>query len=286
MLHGFSKANVERISRVVRQIERRPQRPQQVRRRRPVGDGGGVDIRIFEIQSEADGDGVYNCYEQALDAEQWDDTNGDEKFKNKDDEPTEVDILNLAEYDPAAIYSAQLSTGDLLAAWQMVDDDKTSRWVGVALSPANNKHFGVILESISRGSITGTDPRATYLVKIDDEIAEDWVSATVAYSIDDRVTYDDRVWVAIKDHESHAAFYPYEGSPFWELWGEYEMEVLHWRSGTATNAVPWFQTNQVVEVAQYEGTWYIIATVINCVADGSYSIFWDEDKAKIKAVFA
>jgi len=86
-------------------------------------------IKIFKVQSEAAGDGVYNCYEQSLDATEWDDTTGDPKFDDLN--TTSVEVLNFAEHKPEAEYVAQLSSGDLLAAWRKPDDEGNSRWVGV-----------------------------------------------------------------------------------------------------------------------------------------------------------
>lgn len=45
-------------------------------RRRNISGGGSLNIKIFAVQSEAAGDGVYNCYEQTLDGSEWDDTTG------------------------------------------------------------------------------------------------------------------------------------------------------------------------------------------------------------------
>lgn len=92
-------------------------------------EDGGILKRIFVVQSEATGDGVYNCYEQTLDATEWADTAGDPKFDDKN--ATAIEVLNLAEFDPEATYVAHLAAGDLIAAWQMNDDEGNARWVGV-----------------------------------------------------------------------------------------------------------------------------------------------------------
>ena len=102
--------------------------------RRPPS-AGTISIKIFEVQSEATGDGVYNCYEQTLDATEWDDTAGDNKFDDKD--AVSVEVFNLAEYDPEATYVAHLAANDLIVAWQKVDDENTSRWIGLPLRQAN-----------------------------------------------------------------------------------------------------------------------------------------------------
>ena len=90
------------------------------------------DTRVFEVQSAATGDGVYNCYEQTLDATDWDDTAGDDKFDDKD--ATEVEVFNLLESDPEATYKEALAIGDRIRAWQWTDDEGESRWAGVPIT--------------------------------------------------------------------------------------------------------------------------------------------------------
>ncbi len=102
--------------------------------RRPPS-AGTVSIKLFEVQSAATGDGVYTCYEQTLDATEWDDTAGDSKVDDKD--AVEVEVLNLAEFDPEATYVAHLAANDLIVAWQKVDDESVSRWIGLPLRQAN-----------------------------------------------------------------------------------------------------------------------------------------------------
>ncbi len=90
-------------------------------------------IRIFEVQSALDtpSDGIYKCFEQTLDATEWADTAGDDKFDDKD--AVEVEVLNLLESNPAATYAAYLSPGDRIAAWQTKDDEGTNRWIGIPI---------------------------------------------------------------------------------------------------------------------------------------------------------
>jgi len=88
-----------------------------------------TDFKIFAVQSEAAGDGIYNCYEQMLDATEWDDTAGDPKFDDLN--TTSVEVLNLAENNPESTYVAHLAAGDFIAAWQKKDDEDNKRWVGV-----------------------------------------------------------------------------------------------------------------------------------------------------------
>lgn len=90
-----------------------------------------LNIKIFAVQDEATGDSVYNCFEQTLDATEWEDTDGDAKFDDLDAE--EVEVLNLDEAYPEDTYYAALSAGDLLSSWQMMDDEGTLRWVGTPI---------------------------------------------------------------------------------------------------------------------------------------------------------
>jgi hypothetical protein len=87
--------------------------------------------RIFEVQhaATAGGDGIYDCYAQTLDATEWDDTAGDSKVD--DFNTTEVEVLNLAEFDCEPEYAAQLRSGDLLLGFRHWDDEAGFCWVGV-----------------------------------------------------------------------------------------------------------------------------------------------------------
>jgi len=96
--------------------------------------GGGADIRIFEVQSAGGGDGLYDCYEQKLLASAWDDTDGDDKFTEKDETPEAVVVLNLIENDPVSDYVPALGKYDRISAWQMADSGNTQRWVGRPLT--------------------------------------------------------------------------------------------------------------------------------------------------------
>lgn len=87
--------------------------------------------KVFEVQSAGTGDGIYNCYEQTLDATEWADTAGDAKFSDRNTTSTEV--LNLAEFDPEATYVAQLAAGDMLLAFRVWDDEAGARWYGMPL---------------------------------------------------------------------------------------------------------------------------------------------------------
>ncbi len=105
------------------------------RSRGKPASAGAISIKLFEVQSAATGDGVYNCYEQTLDATEWDDTAGDNKLDDKNTDS--VEVFNLAEFDPEATYVAHLAANDLIVAWQKVDDEGTARWIGLPLRQAN-----------------------------------------------------------------------------------------------------------------------------------------------------
>lgn len=97
--------------------------------------GAGFVIKLYEVQSAATGDGIYNCYEQTLDATEWDDTAGDSKIDDKNED--NVEVLNLAEFDPEATYVAHLAIGDLIVAWKKIDDEANTRWIGIPFRQAN-----------------------------------------------------------------------------------------------------------------------------------------------------
>jgi hypothetical protein len=93
---------------------------------------GTTDIRVFQVQGNGGvGDGVYNCYEQVLDATEWDDTAGDDKFDELN--TTGVEVLNLLENNPQSTYAAYLGLEDRIAAWKVNDDEGNERWVGIPI---------------------------------------------------------------------------------------------------------------------------------------------------------
>ena len=98
----------------------------------------GAGIKIFEVQDQLDtpADGIYKCYQQTLDATEWDDTAGDDRFDNKEEvgEEVDVEVFNLFENNCSATYKEALATGDRIAAWKWTDDEGTSRWVGVPIT--------------------------------------------------------------------------------------------------------------------------------------------------------
>lgn len=282
-LYGLTTRDKDAVQRLLRSAQRQTE-PHRYRRNPRLL--GGADIRIFKVQSEAAGDGVYNCYEQTLNATEWTDTAGDPKFDDKN--TTSVEVLNLAEFDPEAEYTAALSAGDMLAAWQMTDDEGTKRWVGMPCGDfGTKKYFATIVDTISKGDvIDGTDPKTKYYVKMKDEAVDAWVSSETSYAEGDLVRYDGRIWECTKDHESHISRPPASDSAFWKAWGEMAMTVLHFKEENLPDAIPYYQIGNIVEVCQYENVWYILGTVINYVKGTKYSLMWDEEDGRAKAVFA
>lgn len=94
-------------------------------------DRSFVSGKVFVVVSAATGDGVYNCYEQTLDATDWDDTAGNDKFDHKNTDS--IEVFNLLENDPIADYSPALTVGDAIKAWQWIDDEGNKRWAGIPL---------------------------------------------------------------------------------------------------------------------------------------------------------
>lgn len=125
----LSERDNRRVQDVLRWSEREKNQRERYRRR------GGVSVvpqvKIFEVQSAATGDGIYNCYEQKLDATDWDDTSGADKFYDKD--AVSVEVFNLLENNPIATYAPSLALGDRIKASSFVDDEGNSRLVGMPL---------------------------------------------------------------------------------------------------------------------------------------------------------
>jgi len=133
----LSPRDAEKFQEIVRWYNRHKNLRHRLRKRSTGIGGGGTaatDIKIFEVQSAATGDGVYNCYEQTIDKTEWDDTSGDDKFDDKN--TTEVEILNLYENDPESSYKEGLAKYDRIIAWKKKDDEENDRWVGVPVAGA------------------------------------------------------------------------------------------------------------------------------------------------------
>ena len=77
---SFLGDKIRQISTAV--IRERPPSPSIIQKTKSP-PRGFANIKIFEVQSAAAGDGVYNCYQQKLDATDWTDTAGADKFDDK-----------------------------------------------------------------------------------------------------------------------------------------------------------------------------------------------------------
>jgi len=99
-----------------------------------TGVTGSSGFTIFEVQSDQSGvtgDGIYDCYEQEIDATEWPDTAGTDKLINKN--TTQVEIFNAFENNPEATYKEALATGDKLLTWEVPDDEAGTRVVGIPI---------------------------------------------------------------------------------------------------------------------------------------------------------
>jgi len=90
-------------------------------------------IEIFEVQSAAAADGVYNCYKQKLLASGWQAGHGD-KFADYD--TVSVQVFNLIENNTVMAYEEALAKHDRIAAWEVMDDGGNTHWVGMPLTPS------------------------------------------------------------------------------------------------------------------------------------------------------
>lgn len=86
-------------------------------------------LKIFEVQSDAAGDAIYNCYEEHIRNTIWTNTKGSKKTAEKSTD--EYEVLNLAEFDPEGVYVRHLAAGDLILAGRYWDNLGTARWAGV-----------------------------------------------------------------------------------------------------------------------------------------------------------
>ena len=88
--------------------------------------------RIFEVQNvTALGWGVYNCYEQHFDKDDWTSTGAGNRFSTKNADI--VQVFNLIENRPVAGYDRALGKYDLIKAWRDQDDEKNQRWMGIPI---------------------------------------------------------------------------------------------------------------------------------------------------------
>lgn len=123
---------VDKIRKAVRQTERPPLIIPQKRTTREFVPP--TDIRVFKVISNATGDGVYNCYEQQIIDGEWTDTDGTDRFQNKDTTPVLVEVLNLNEADVEPDYARAMVAGDLMAAFESTDSAGNTRWLGIFIN--------------------------------------------------------------------------------------------------------------------------------------------------------
>jgi len=121
----------ERLQEMLRWFNRNKNIRHQFRRRNISIKRVGINFKIFEVQSEATGDGLYICREEKLLSEKWEDETGEDKFDEKN--TTEYTVLNLLEANPESEYVAHLTAGDLIKTFQTVDDNGVLRWIGTPL---------------------------------------------------------------------------------------------------------------------------------------------------------
>lgn len=127
-------------------------------------------LRIFEVQSEATGDSIYNCRKERINSTAWGNTKG---AKKTDEASTDsYEVLNLAEFDPEGVYVPHLAAGDLILAGLYLGSGGIANWAGVPFrqsahgagvrlaycseaAPADNT-IGATLDTTSGTAITVT----------------------------------------------------------------------------------------------------------------------------------
>jgi len=119
----LSKRDAGRVQGMLRWFERGGRQAPRFRRRKNPDDGIIIRIvlSIFQVQSVTAVDGVYLCFRQTL-AGGWG--------------TDEIEVLNLIENDTLASYTPMLAYQDRIAGWQTVDENGTSRWVGMPVTPS------------------------------------------------------------------------------------------------------------------------------------------------------
>jgi hypothetical protein len=95
---------------------------------RLFGNEGGTDIKIYEVVSDATGDGVYNCKEMRLISDEWPDTGGADRFEQVS--AATVEVLHLQESDTESNYTRMLTPGDRMFTWEIIDSAGNKRRVG------------------------------------------------------------------------------------------------------------------------------------------------------------
>jgi len=97
------------------------------------GDNIIKTATLFRVNDVATGDGVYNCHPCLIDASDWADTDGADRFANYG---STVEVLNLLEGYVESDYTRGLARYDKMYAWLALDDEGNMRWVGYPLVPS------------------------------------------------------------------------------------------------------------------------------------------------------
>lgn len=104
-------------------------------RRRPIiiGDKGGVDIKIFEVETTGTTNkwGWYKCKEVEIDSTKKTSESAGDRFTAPSGDY--VEVFNLDENNLISGYSPALALYDLIMAWQIEDDKDNDIYVGKPL---------------------------------------------------------------------------------------------------------------------------------------------------------
>lgn len=200
----LSKKDAERLERMLRHFERHKNDKPPLPRRPLIISDERVNIKIFEVQSAATGDGIYNCYEQKLDATEWTGTGGNDKFINAEETPTEVEVFNLEESDVVTAdpdYTPALALYDLIEAYQITDNEGNNRWVGKPMvttprrartTEAVSANPNINCNLILRNGVEAASDELGYNIEIYADICNEGTALNAAAV---RLFNDDYVWV-------------------------------------------------------------------------------------------
>ena len=97
------------------------------------GAGGTGQARLYEVQSAATGDAVYNCHEHEIDATDWNSTTEVDKLEEKN--TTDVEVWNAISNYIYAPWADSLIANDRMIGWQSTDDEGNKRVAGIPLIP-------------------------------------------------------------------------------------------------------------------------------------------------------
>lgn len=155
-----------------------------------------------------------------------------------------------------------------------------------------DKAFARIVSTLQREDVVaGLDAIDYYEIELLAYPIEDWAADHGMYYVDDRVKYNDKIYLCKIEHDSSSSLPPTATSHWLE--STYHKAWVYGYSGDLLEAVPWLQVGDIVEVIRYEDSrpefadreWWIMETVTR-VADGdNYSIMWDAEENRAKAVY-